>query len=82
MSVLGQCQGCSFWPRNFEGYKESDKGSAKPYKQVAQKNTKIFWPNVISNEELLETEMKAISGSVNRPAEMEVNRTYTDEEFL
>ena len=40
----------------------------------------VFWPNLISNEELWRRTRKNISGSANKPAEMDVNRTCTDKE--
>lgn len=42
----------------------------------------VFWPNVISNEEMWRRTQKKISSSANKPAEMEVNRTYSGEELL
>jgi hypothetical protein len=42
----------------------------------------VFWPNFVSNEELWRRTRKKISGSANKPAEMEVNRTCTDDESL
>jgi len=42
----------------------------------------VFWPNVVSNEVLWRRTRKKISGSANKPAEMDVNRTCTDKEPL
>jgi ribosomal protein L31E len=49
-------------------------------KRRLTKISQVFWLNVISNEELWRRTRKKISGSGNKPAEMEVNQTYTDEE--
>jgi hypothetical protein len=42
----------------------------------------VFWPNLISNEEMWRRIQKKISGSANKPTEMEVNWIYNGEEPL
>jgi len=42
----------------------------------------VFWPNVISNEELWEYKRKKIRDNANKPREIHVNGTYIEEEPL